>query len=59
MVKFDELGLKKELVDSTKKNKFTETTDIQERVIPIILEEKSVIAKSRTGSGKTGAYLIP
>jgi ATP-dependent RNA helicase DeaD len=59
MVKFDELGLKKELVDSLKKIKFTETTDIQERVIPIILEEKSVIAKSRTGSGKTGAYLIP
>ena len=59
MAKFEELGIKGELLESLKKMKFEEATEIQEKVIPLILEKKSVIAKSRTGSGKTGAYLIP
>lgn len=32
---------------------------IQERAIPLIMEGKDVLARARTGSGKTGAYALP
>ncbi len=38
---------------------FKEPTEIQEKAIPVIMESKDVIIKSKTGSGKTGAYMIP
>lgn len=38
---------------------FTEPTNIQKKVIPEILNGKSVIGESQTGSGKTHAYLLP
>ncbi|KJH51925.1 helicase protein [Dictyocaulus viviparus] len=34
-------------------------TKVQEALVPLALEGKSVISRARTGSGKTGAYLIP
>lgn len=34
-------------------------TPIQRRAIPIILQNFNVIAMARTGSGKTGAFIIP
>ncbi len=59
MSKFEELGLKKELLDSLNRMNFIETTEIQEMTIPAVLQGRSVLVKSKTGSGKTGAYLIP
>ncbi len=38
---------------------FRKPTEIQERVIPSILDGKSVIGQSRTGSGKSHAFLLP
>lgn len=38
---------------------FNTPTEIQQQVIPAILEGKSVIGQSRTGSGKTHAFLLP
>lgn len=38
---------------------FKKPTEIQERVIPEILNGTSVIGQSHTGSGKTHAYLLP
>lgn len=34
-------------------------TLIQERAIPLILQNKDVLVRARTGSGKTGAFAIP
>src|SRR5205823_9700759 len=49
--------------DRTKENLqlsgYKKFTDIQEKVIPLILEGKDVIAQSRTGTGKTAAFIIP
>lgn len=34
-------------------------TLIQEKAIPLALEGKDLLARARTGSGKTAAYAIP
>ncbi|AIF43409.1 DEAD/DEAH box helicase [Virgibacillus sp. SK37] len=45
--------------DIIKRLNFHEPTPIQRKVIPAVLEGKSVIGQSRTGSGKTHAFLLP
>ena len=60
MTQFEELKLKNELLYSLKKMKFKEATEVQEKAIPLILnEEKDEVVRSKTGSAKTGAFLIP
>ncbi|ERI94572.1 DEAD-box ATP-dependent RNA helicase CshA family protein [Clostridiales bacterium oral taxon 876 str. F0540] len=59
MMSFEELGLNLNLIDGLKKEGITEPTDIQEKVIPLALENKDIIGQSQTGSGKTLAYLLP
>lgn len=39
--------------------KFAHPTLVQAKAIPLLLEGKDVLARARTGSGKTGAYSIP
>jgi superfamily II DNA/RNA helicase len=34
-------------------------TPIQEESIPMIQAKKSIIARAKNGTGKTGAFLIP
>ncbi len=38
---------------------FRNATPIQEQAIPLILANKDLIACAQTGTGKTGAYLLP
>lgn len=38
---------------------WTELMQVQARAIPYILAHRDVMIQSRTGSGKTGAYLVP
>lgn len=38
---------------------FTHPTLVQTQAIPLILQGKDVLAKARTGSGKTAAYGLP
>ncbi len=49
--------------DQIKKNirekGYVTPTPIQDQVIPLLLEGKDVIASANTGTGKTGAFLIP
>jgi ATP-dependent RNA helicase DDX6/DHH1 len=34
-------------------------TPIQEESIPLIISRKSIIARAKNGTGKTGAFVIP
>ncbi len=37
----------------------TEPTKVQQKVIPLLMEEKNLVFQSETGTGKTFAYLLP
>ncbi|MEX0594199.1 MAG: DEAD/DEAH box helicase, partial [Balneolaceae bacterium] len=58
-MKFSELGLAPELVSGLTDIRFEETTPIQEKSIPPLLEGKDLIGVAQTGTGKTGAFVIP
>lgn len=38
---------------------WSELMDVQSKAIPYMLDERDLIVQSRTGSGKTGAFLLP
>lgn len=58
--KFRELGLSEMMLNSLTKKGFEEPTPIQAQTIPFLLkDEKDLIGKAQTGTGKTGAFGIP
>ncbi len=48
-----------ELLEGLTAMGFKEPSPIQEKAIPLILDQKDLIACAQTGTGKTGAYLLP
>ncbi|KAL5755137.1 hypothetical protein ACOSP7_023357 [Xanthoceras sorbifolium] len=56
---FEELGLDLRLVHGLNKKGIQKPTPIQLVAVPLILEGKDVVARAKTGSGKTFAYLLP
>ncbi len=56
---FKELGLNEEIVKSVTKMGFSEPTEVQKASIPHVLAGNDLIVKSKTGSGKTGAFGLP
>ncbi|XP_074581377.1 DEAD-box ATP-dependent RNA helicase 16 [Curcuma longa] len=58
-VGFEELGLDPRLTRAMSKKGIDKATPIQREAIPLILEGKDVVARAKTGSGKTFAYLLP
>lgn len=56
---FENLGLDGRLIRALNKKKILKPTPIQRVAIPLILEGKDVVARAKTGSGKTFAYLLP
>jgi len=59
MTKFTELGLDKSLLDVIEKLGYSTPFPIQERAIPVLLENNDVIGQAHTGTGKTAAYGLP
>jgi ATP-independent RNA helicase DbpA len=53
---FASLGLKNALLDNLESMGFKEMTEIQAMSLPAIIEGKDVVAKAKTGSGKTAAF---
>ncbi len=58
--KFAELGLSEEILHSIKSKGFEEPTEIQKKIIPLILRnENDLIGQAQTGTGKTAAFALP
>ncbi len=56
--KFNTLPLKAELLRNLEDLKFNSMTPIQKESLPLILEGSDIIAKAKTGSGKTAAFAL-
>jgi superfamily II DNA/RNA helicase len=56
---FAGLGVLPELNERLAKKSVIKPTEVQRLVIPKLLENKSVVFRSATGTGKTLAYLLP
>ncbi|MDZ7818336.1 MAG: DEAD/DEAH box helicase [Aliarcobacter sp.] len=53
------LGLNPKINKALDENAYNNPTKIQEKVIPLVLEKKDVMAKAQTGSGKTASFVLP
>lgn len=53
------MSLRPELLEALGRIGFVKATDVQEQVIPIAMQNKDVIVRAKTGTGKTGAFIIP
>lgn len=56
---FEEFDLKKELIDKLNKINFTSPTEVQEKSIPMALDGMDLVVRSKSGTGKTGAFIVP
>lgn len=56
---FEHMGLDPRLLQAVTDLGWSRPTLIQEKAIPLALEGKDLLARARTGSGKTAAYAIP
>ncbi|KAI9672778.1 MAG: ATP-dependent DNA/RNA helicase [Alyxoria varia] len=56
---FTDFGLDHRLVQATAKERYANPTLVQTKAIPLVLQGKDVLARAKTGSGKTAAYVLP
>ncbi|KAJ2899588.1 putative atp-dependent rna helicase dbp9 protein [Zalerion maritima] len=56
---FSDFDLDPRLLQALAKQKFRKPTLVQQKAIPLALDMKDVLAKAKTGSGKTAAYVLP
>lgn len=56
---FEDMGLSADMLKNILELKYKKPTHIQSKVIPLFMEGKDVVCCSKTGSGKTAAYMIP
>ncbi len=59
MAKFSDFELPASLLDAIEAQGWSEPTLIQQKAIPIILKGRDLLAIAQTGSGKTGAFVLP
>ncbi len=57
-MEFTQLPFHKEVLKGIESAGFIECTKVQEKVLPISLENKDLMVQSKTGSGKTAIYLL-
>lgn len=56
---FEDFFLKREVLMGIFEKGFEKPSPIQEEAIPIILQNRNVLARAKNGTGKTAAYIIP
>src|SRR6056297_533394 len=57
-MKFTQLPFHENVIKGINKAGFSDCTKVQEKVLPISLENKDLMVQSKTGSGKTAVYLL-
>ena len=58
-MKFTEFKLKDYIQEALIDLNFVEATEVQEKLIPIVLAGRDLVGESKTGSGKTHTFLLP
>jgi len=58
-LKFSDFELRQEVFEGIDAMGFEEASPVQEKVLPLALAKKDLIACAQTGTGKTAAYLLP
>ena len=58
-VRFEDLGLCKEIERAVKQMGFEEASPIQAQAIPVVMAGEDIIGQAQTGTGKTAAFGIP
>ena len=53
---FKKLGLSDELLNAIQEKGYSQTTTVQEKTIPYILQGLDILAGAHTGTGKTAAF---
>ncbi|CAG8616133.1 9885_t:CDS:10 [Paraglomus occultum] len=56
---FEDFGLDSRILRALSKLSFVKPTLVQSHIIPLALSGKDILARARTGSGKTAAYSLP
>jgi len=57
-MKFSTLPLEPSMIQTLESLAYVEATPIQEQTLPLILQNRDIIAEAKTGSGKTAAFGI-
>lgn len=56
---FENLGIIPQILKAIEREGYSTPSPIQEQAIPVLLEQKDVLASAQTGTGKTAAFAIP
>ncbi len=56
---FNDFNFEPELLNGLQSMGYKQPTPIQEQAIPVILNNKDIVACAQTGTGKTAAFLLP
>lgn len=58
-MKFEQLGLRPEILRAVEALGYRKVTPIQEKAIPAVLDQRDVLGGAQTGTGKTAAFALP
>ncbi|MGO3731573.1 MAG: DEAD/DEAH box helicase [Vagococcus sp.] len=56
---FNTFNFKPFIMDALEEKKFQQPTEVQSKLIPVVMKGRSVVGQSQTGSGKTHTFLLP
>ena len=56
---FEEAGIHQSCLENIRRAKYSKPTPVQKYALPVILARRDLMACAQTGSGKTGAFLLP